>query len=408
MSVAGQLLLGWRCLGEVVIGGMGLADAIGQLRRDWRGDAAAGRKLQFQLGRRTGRCRSSSPAKAGVKGEARSGRRLVRRRRRWRAHAHAQGRADAQADGRGPRRRRGQRRDRQARLASAPWNGGASLKCTAGSAGPHGSGYLLAPDLVLTARHVVEGLKSTELRLFEADELGFPGRVGDWQDARVAWVGADDDLALLAPKLVQRPFRALAGTTTIGRIDGRAPVRVHALGFPRAMAAPTHSDTLQLEAADQCMERRASRVDAARRAHHEAGRGRWLERHVGRRGVCRRPTGRRDQGGTGEAGCVHLRATPAYLVFQDAAAAEALRDANVEFATEFVDASYVEKLPLAGTWGGRAKRMRARPWPRSAASTTWGLPLAVRRTARCRRWRRSPRGDCGCGRNSRRRRLLAS
>lgn len=221
-----------------------------------------------------------------------------------------------------------------------------------GQRGPHGSGYLLAPDLVLTARHVVEGLKTTELRLLEADELGFPGRVSDWQDARVAWVGADDDLALLAPTLLQRPFRALAGSTTIGRIDGRASVRVHALGFPRAMAAPTHSDTLHLEAAVNAWSGvRGESMLLDVRTTKPAEDGGWKgmsgaavfagDRLVG---VVEAVPARLDAS--------TLRATPAYLVFQDATAAEALRDANVAFATEFVDASYVEKLPLAGTWGG--------------------------------------------------------
>jgi hypothetical protein len=54
-----------------------------------------------------------------------------------------------------------------------------------GPQGRHGSGYLLGTDLALTARHVVDGLEETELRLLEPDELGFPGRVGEWQAAQV-------------------------------------------------------------------------------------------------------------------------------------------------------------------------------------------------------------------------------
>lgn len=45
--------------------------------------------------------------------------------------------------------------------------------------GRHGSGYLLAPGLVLTARRVVERLDTTRLRLLAADKDGLPGAVGD-------------------------------------------------------------------------------------------------------------------------------------------------------------------------------------------------------------------------------------
>lgn len=220
-----------------------------------------------------------------------------------------------------------------------------------GPRGQHGSGYLLAPGLALTARHVVDGLQATELRLLEPDELGFPGRVGEWQKARVLWAGADADLALLAAGAGNK-FRELASPTAVGRLDGRAPVPVHAMGFPRALVAPTHSDVLQLQAT----------VNAWSGARSDA-----LLLDV----QTTRP--REDDGWKGMSGAAvfagdrlvgvveavpvkfddsTLRATPAHLLFADAQAGKALRQAHVELAAEPVDAGYVAKLPLAGTWGG--------------------------------------------------------
>src|SRR5262245_54228783 len=94
-----------------------------------------------------------------------------------------------------------------------------------GKRGQHGSGYLLAADLALTARHVVDGLKETELRLLEPDRLGFPGRVGTWQSAQVEWLSPESDLALLTPRPGGEHFRKAMAATTIGLLDGRAPAR---------------------------------------------------------------------------------------------------------------------------------------------------------------------------------------
>jgi len=220
-----------------------------------------------------------------------------------------------------------------------------------GPRGQHGTGYLLAPGLALTARHVVDGLKATELRLLEADELGFPGRVGAWQKARVAWTSADTDLALLAAAK-GKPFRELAAATTVGRLDGRAPVRVHAMGFPRALVEPTHSDVLQLQASVNAWSGARSEallldVQTTRPAEDDGWKG---------------MSGAAVFAGDRLVGVVEavpkklaasaLRATPAYLLFADESTGKALRAAHVELATEPVDAKYVDKLPLGGTWGG--------------------------------------------------------
>ena len=219
--------------------------------------------------------------------------------------------------------------------------------------GLHGSGYLLAPGLVLTARHVVDGLATTDLRLLAADEDGLPGGVGAWQHAQVAWAGgADLDLALLAPPANAPPFRATAIATTLARVDGRAPIRVDALGFPRAMLSPTHSDTLHLEAAIDAWsgvrgEALMLDVRTARPAEGEGWKGMsGAAVFAGDRlvGVIEAVPATLD-GST-------LRATPVHGLFAPGAAADLLGAAGVTLAEQFVDAAYVDKLPRVGHWGG--------------------------------------------------------
>lgn len=225
-----------------------------------------------------------------------------------------------------------------------------------GEKGRHGSAYLLASEVALTARHVVEGLASIELRRLEPDSMGFPGAVGAWQPARVAWISPNADLALLIPEQTRSSFCELTDATTLARVDGRVPIRVHALGFPRAMLSPTHSDTLQLEATvnawsgvrseslllDVCTTRPAE--DAGWRGMSGAA------VFAGDRlvGVIEAVPVQLDSSA--------LRATPAYLLFDDPEAAAILRAARVEFATQYVDASYLEKLPSSGSWGGTQER----------------------------------------------------
>ena len=229
-----------------------------------------------------------------------------------------------------------------------------------GPQGRHGSGYLLGSDLALTARHVVDGLKETELRLLEPDELGFPGRVGKWQAAQVDWLSPESDLALLTPAAGREHFRKSIGPTTIGRLDGRAPVRVHALGFPRALLTPTHSDMLQLEASVNAWSGARSEallldVKTTRPAEDAGWKGMsGAAVFAGDRliGVIEAVPAKLDTS--------TLRATPTHALFDDSHASKALRKAHVELAAEFVDAKYVEKLPLAGSWGGtREKYARA-------------------------------------------------
>lgn len=219
--------------------------------------------------------------------------------------------------------------------------------------GLHGSGYLLAPGLVLTARHVVDGLATTELRLLAADEDGLPAGADAWQHAQVAWTGdAALDLALLTPAAGAPPFRETAGIATLARLDGRAPIRVDALGFPRAMLSPTHSDTLHLEAAIDAWS--GVRGDAllldvrtTRPAEGEGWKGMsGAAVFAGDRliGVIEAVPARLDGSS--------LRVTPVHSLFGLAKAAALLSDATVALAEQFVDAAYVEKLPRAGHWGG--------------------------------------------------------
>jgi hypothetical protein len=220
-----------------------------------------------------------------------------------------------------------------------------------GPRGQHGSGYLLAPGLALTARHVVDDLDAIELRRLEPDALGFPGRVGAWQAARVAWRSPDADLALLAAAK-GNTFWSDAGPAMLGRLDGRAPVRVHAMGFPRALVEPTHSDVLQFEASVNAWSGARSEsllldVQSTRPAEDDGWKGMsGAAVFAGDRlvGVVEAVPTKLDAS--------TLRATPAWLLSADDAAAEALKEAQVELASEPVDARYVEKLPLAGTWGG--------------------------------------------------------
>lgn len=221
--------------------------------------------------------------------------------------------------------------------------------------GNHGSGYLVAPGLVLTAQHVVAGLQSTELRLLEADAHGLPGTVGAWQPARVVWSSAEQDLAMLAPAEKQAKFTSLTGTTKAGRLDNRGstPVRVHALGFPRAMEKPTHSDTLMLLASITPLSgvRSGSLLlklteDSPRPASGKDWKGMsGAAVFAGDRlvGVIKAVPTRLDES---------ILAAPVHLMFDDVVAVSILRDAGVTLDSQFVDAAYVDALPQAGDWGG--------------------------------------------------------
>jgi hypothetical protein len=222
-----------------------------------------------------------------------------------------------------------------------------------GSAGGlHGSGYLLAPGLLLTAGHVVHGLQESRVRLLEANEYGLPAGVGDWQTARVAWVGDDVDLALLAPAAGGAPFREPVSAAAIARLGGREPVRVDALGFPRAVLAATHSDTLHLEATINAWssvrgEALLLDVRTTRPATADGWKGMsGAAVFAGDRlvGVIEAVPARLDDS--------TLRATPAYSLADADAAMALLHDAEVAIAPQPVDAAYVDALPRAGHWSG--------------------------------------------------------
>lgn len=221
-----------------------------------------------------------------------------------------------------------------------------------GEKGPHGSGCLLASGLVLTAKHVVEGAAATDIRVIEPDHHGLPGVIGAWQPARIVWVSPNYDLALLAPQKRDARFCEMPATTTIARLAGQAPVRVHALGFPRAMLTPTHSDTLFLEATVNPLSgvRAASLlldVHTTLPADREGWKGMSgaavmaADRLVG---VIEAVPAKLD--------AATLRATPAYLLVEDATALALLDEAKVDRSAQLVDAGYVNQIPIAGHWSG--------------------------------------------------------
>ena len=227
--------------------------------------------------------------------------------------------------------------------------------------GRFGTGYLVAQGLVLTARHVVEGLVSIQARLLEADEDGLPGGIGPRQEATVAWSGgADLDLALLAPADGSVPFRAGAGSDMIARIADRAAVRVDALGFPRAVDTATHADTLHVEAQVSAwtglrgpsllLNVTTARPDGADQWKGMSGAAVFAgDRIVG---VVEAVPARLAEG--------TLRATRADLLFNDEAAAAVLALAAVQLSERVVDAEYVKALPRSGDWGGVRERYSGR------------------------------------------------
>lgn len=222
--------------------------------------------------------------------------------------------------------------------------------------GRFGSGYLLAPGLVLTAAHVVQGFEQTRARLLMPDEDQLPGAIGERSLASVAWRDGDHDLALLVPAAGAPPFRADTPPITIGRLAERAAVRVDALGFPLALDTPAHGDTLHVEALVSAWTgvRGASLVLDVKTARPRAADG-WKgmsgaavfagDRLVGV--VEAVPADLAD--GT-------LRAARADLLFDAAAARSLLGAAKVRLADQVVDAAYVDALPRAGHWGGVRER----------------------------------------------------
>ena len=218
--------------------------------------------------------------------------------------------------------------------------------------GSRGSGYLLAPRLALTARHVVEGLEQVEVRWPQADAMGLPGVLGRWTRASVRWLGPGaDDLALLVPANGD-DFTVPSGTVALSRLDGHAPVPVHAMGFPRAAGRPARSEALFVAATVNAW----SGVPAE--AMLLAVQGPNLAEREGWKGV----SGAAVFAGDRLVGVLQsvpkafdgstLRATTAHLLLEHADAAALLAEAGVQLDPPFVDAAYVARLPVAGHWGG--------------------------------------------------------
>jgi hypothetical protein len=92
-----------------------------------------------------------------------------------------------------------------------------------------GSGYLVAPGLVLTARHVVCGDNGRFFRE-PAVRIGQDGRL---VPCRIAWLGQPDvDAALLE---CDAPVPAAAPTRWGQLISSEVGIGCEAAGFPRAM-----------------------------------------------------------------------------------------------------------------------------------------------------------------------------
>ena len=91
----------------------------------------------------------------------------------------------------------------------------------------NGSGYLVAPDLVLTAAHVVRGAEKVQVKLPLRD-----GSERDWRMARVCWRAEDPERSDLALVQVQAPYESvsLARFAHPGTAAGRVPFT--GIGFP--------------------------------------------------------------------------------------------------------------------------------------------------------------------------------
>ncbi|MFH8411219.1 trypsin-like serine protease [Streptomyces sp. NPDC018019] len=117
--------------------------------------------------------------------------------------------------------------------------------------GKSGSGYLIGDDVVLTAHHVVEGIRmrgSVEVRQLDPE-----GRT-DWTAAELMWlpdaaaseVSRDADAALL--RITGPDWQPpVAPPVRFGRIVGRNRVPCLGLGFPDAVVRPDHvRDTMPI------------------------------------------------------------------------------------------------------------------------------------------------------------------
>ena len=90
-----------------------------------------------------------------------------------------------------------------------------------------GSGYLIADELVLTAAHVLEFAEGVTAQKGQAADVAYIGN--EWQQATVAWVDGDKDVALLSS-----PGMRADGMVRWGRLAGSNPLEWGAVGFPVA------------------------------------------------------------------------------------------------------------------------------------------------------------------------------
>lgn len=220
-----------------------------------------------------------------------------------------------------------------------------------------GSGYLLAGGLVLTARHVVSGNsgaaaldRAVQVRGLKPDADGLPGAVGEWIASRVAWCGVDADLALLVPANGAASFGGALPPLALGRLTGRGPVPVDALGFPRAVSAATHSDTLHLRAA----------IDPLSQVRADSQLLQDLTPQPGVAELWQGMSGAAVFAGDRLVGVIELvpgnfdatalRAVPVARLLDHDAARGVLQATGVELLAVSVDAGYVAALPRDGRW----------------------------------------------------------
>ena len=153
--------------------------------------------------------------------------------------------------------------------------------------GRHSSGVVLAPGLVLTARHALDGCDADpEVRLLSGDPR--------WHACDVAWVGEDDcDAALLRV----RGDEALGagGALRLGRLVGERRVgALRAVGFPWAQVATGERDAVDrseaIDAAVDPLSGRAPGRPTAPSSSTSRGRCRGTATTAVRRGrACRAP-----------------------------------------------------------------------------------------------------------------------
>lgn len=215
--------------------------------------------------------------------------------------------------------------------------------------GTHGSGYVLAANLVLTARHVVDGHDHIDVRLLTADANAQPGSAGEWQPMQVAWRSATIDAALLvadgsvlAPRVT--PAR-------IGRLESQASLPVLAVGFPRFIAAASHSDMLHLRARTDALT--AVRAGVLRLVLEAGNRP---PDATGWRGMSGAAVWAGDilvgvlQAVPAGVAASALEALRAHRLLEDPVATALLEKAGVDTVAKLVDAAYVDALPRVGHW----------------------------------------------------------